>query len=413
MEINKSAARMSLRTPRWLLSFLPLLLLGLLAWVFSLTNPLGLFTANVPPIEQISVSRTLVKPEGFELQLLNSGPEPVSISQITVDDAYWQFSQEPAGSIPRLGRATLTIPYQWFPSDLYRIRMITSTGLTFDAEVPVAVETPAPGMRQFLAYGLLGVYIGIIPIAIGLLWYPAMKRMSRRWLGAILALTVGLLVFLLIDTLLEVIEIGGTIPGVFQGVPLALFAALISWLGILALGSLRRKSDTHTVKPRGFTLAFLIAASIGLHNLGEGLSVGAAFSLGEAALGTFLVIGFILHNVTEGIGIAAPLLPATTPSEEDNSPTGPKLGSFLILLLVSGGPAILGAWLGGFAYSPVISTLFLGIGLGAIWQVIVEVVGLLRRSANADKNSWISALNLGGFAAGIAIMYLTAFLVKF
>jgi zinc transporter ZupT len=340
---------------------------------------------------------------------------PVRIAQVTVDDAFWQYTQEPSGPLPRLGRANLTIPFHWVANDLYNIRLVTSTGLTFDAVVPVATKTPVPGGREFLAYGLLGVYIGIIPIGIGLLWFPAMKRMQRRWLNAVLALTIGLLVFLLIDTLLEVIEIGGKVPGVFQGIPLALFAALLSWLAIVALSSLRKKdveSIAQPKSPRGFPLALLIAASIGLHNLGEGLSVGAAFSLGEAALGTFLVVGFILHNVTEGIGIAAPLIPASGAGDGDEIKS-PSLGSFLVLLLVSGGPAILGAWIGGFAYSPVLSTLFLGVGLGAIWQVIVEVVGLLRRSATAAKTGWINALNLGGFAAGLAIMYLTAFLVKF
>ncbi len=412
MNLEKSAIEKPVRMPSWLLSLLPLLLLGLLAWAFSLANPLALFTANLPPVEQLAVERVLLTPGGFELRLLNSGPMPVSIAQVTVDDAYWQFKQEPAGPLPRLGRANLTIPFHWVVNDLYHIRLVTSTGLTFDAEVPVATQTPVPGGREFLAYGLLGIYIGIIPIGIGLLWFPAMKRMERRWLNAVLALTIGLLVFLLIDTLLEVIEIGAKVPGVFQGIPLALFAALLSWLAIITLSSLRKKGSTQTKSPRGFQLALLIAAGIGLHNLGEGLSVGAAFSLGEAALGTFLVVGFILHNVTEGIGIAAPLIPGSGDADTDEA-KGPGLGSFLVLLLVSGGPAILGAWIGGFAYSPVLSTLFLGVGLGAIWQVIVEVVGLLRRSAAAEKTGWINALNLGGFAAGLAIMYLTAFLVKF
>ncbi|MHB8857178.1 MAG: ZIP family metal transporter [Bellilinea sp.] len=412
MDLEKSAIEKPVRMPSWLLSLLPLLLLGLLAWVFSVANPLALFTANVPPIEQLSVERVLLTPDGFELRLLNSGPMTVSIAQVTVDDAYWQFTQEPAGPLPRLGRASLTIPFHWVANDLYNIRLVTSTGLTFDAEVPIATQTPIPGRREFLAYGLLGVYIGIIPIGIGLLWFPAMKRMERRWLNAVLALTIGLLVFLLIDTLLEVIEIGAKVPGVFQGIPLALFAALLSWLAIIALSSLRKKGSTQTKSPRGLPLALLIAAGIGLHNLGEGLSVGAAFSLGEAALGTFLVVGFILHNVTEGIGIAAPLIPGSGDADVDETKS-PGLGTFLLLLLISGGPAILGAWIGGFAYSPVLSTLFLGVGLGAIWQVIVEVVGLLRRSATAEKTGWINALNLGGFAAGLAIMYLTAFLVKF
>ncbi len=154
---------------------------------------------------------------------------------------------------------------------------------------------------------------------------------------------------------------------------------------------------------------------IGLHNLGEGLAIGAAFALGEAALGSFLVIGFTLHNITEGIGIAAPLIPASDQEQggADAQPAGPRLRTFIWLTLLAGAPAILGAWVGGFAFLPVLATLFLGIGLGAIWQVIVEVGSLLRNFANQEDAPLVSWINLAGFLAGLLIMYLTAFLVEF
>jgi hypothetical protein len=83
------------------------------------------------------------------------------------------------------------------------------------------------------------------------------------------------------------------------------------------------------------------------------------------------------------------------------------------LILVAGSPAILGSWIGGFAFSPLLATIFLGIGVGAIWQVIVEVVGLLRSSAEREGTPLVSWINLAGFFSGLAIMYLTAYLVKF
>ena len=234
--------------------------------------------------------------------------------------------------------------------------------------------------------------------------------MGRRWLGFILALTVGLLVFLLVDTFLEVLETGAKLPGVFQGVPLAMFAALLTWLAIMLVG--RRSKASGSVRANGLFLATLIALSIGLHNFGEGLAVGAAFALGEAALGSFLVIGFILHNITEGIGIAAPLV-SNRRSEENPVRTAPSLLSFGGLALLAGFPAVLGTWIGGFSFSPLLGTLFLGIGLGAIWQVIVEVTGLLRRFAAQENTSWVSLMNLAGFILGLAVMYFTAFLVLF
>lgn len=414
MYIEKDTKPLLSRLPGWAAGLIPLLAIALMLLLFSTINPLALFNQNLPPVESLSIDRIRVVEDGFELSVMNSGPQAVRIAQVMVDDAYWQFGMEPAGELPRFGRATIHIPYQWVYAEPHIVRVITNTGLTFEGEVPVATLTPQPGAREFAGYGLLGVYVGIIPVSLGLLWYPTMKRMGRRWLGFILALTVGLLVFLLMDTFLEILEIGAELPGVFQGVPLGLFAALLTWLAIMAVSAAqnRRGEKTGSARTKGVYLAILIALSIGLHNFGEGLAVGAAFALGEAALGSFLVIGFILHNITEGIGIAAPLVPGRR-SDEDAPGSGPSLLTFAGLALLAGFPAVLGTWIGGFVFSPLLGTIFLGIGLGAIWQVIVEVTGLLRRYAEREGAAWVSWLNLAGFLLGLGIMYLTAFLVKF
>jgi zinc transporter ZupT len=279
-----------------------------------------------------------------------------------------------------------------------------------------------------------------------MLWFPAMRRMGRRWLGGILALTLGLLFFLLVDTLLEAFEAAQDLPAFLQGVTLTLFAALFTWLALLAVRSRGDRGRAGDPARRGLRLAGLIALGIGLHNLGEGLAIGAAFALGEAALGSFLVVGFTLHNITEGVGIAAPLLPtlrgeaavsaaggATEGGQAGGASEGgpasggsahgsvaasgtaatPTLATFAGLTLLAGGPAILGAWVGGFAFSPLLANLFLGVGAGAIWQVIVEVGDLLRSYARSQGETVTTWVNVGGFALGVLIMYLTAFLVSF
>ncbi len=413
MHAEKETRSASIRMPGWLTGVLPFLIMLIMLYLFTVINPLALFTGNLPPIENISIERIKVLENGFEMQVMNTSPKPLAIAQVMVDDAYWQFTQDPPGELPRLRRTTIFIPYKWIQNETHRIVLMTNTGLTFEGEVAVATLTPRPGAREFAGYGLLGIYVGVIPVTLGLLWYPAMKRMGRKWMGFLLALTVGLLVFLLIDTFLEILDLSAELAGVFQGVPLALFAALLTWLAIMAVSAMktRSKAGAEPVRAKGIFLAGLIALSIGLHNFGEGLSVGAAFALGNAALGSFLVIGFILHNITEGIGIAAPMVPSKRSGEEPQP--APTLLTFAGLALLAGSPAVLGAWIGGFAFSPLLGTIFLGIGLGAIWQVVVEVTGLLKRSAERENTQMVSWLNLAGFVAGLAIMYFTAFLVKF
>ncbi len=146
--------------------------------------------------------------------------------------------------------------------------------------------------------------------------------------------------------------------------------------------------------------AYQIALGIGLHNLGEGLAIGAAFALGEVALGVFLVVGFTLHNVTEGVGIAAPILRER-----------PALRHFAWLALLAGAPAILGVWIGGFVYSPLWTTIFLAVGIGAIAQVVVEVTRIIIRGTARDGQPWLNWTTFGGVTAGIAIMYATALLI--
>jgi len=391
--------------PTWMMIVLPFIALALLLSIFAFTDPLALFKADFPPIEDLTFLRIEVFDGGFRVDLINGGPDAVTVAQVIVDEAYWSFSMEPSQTIQPLAKAEIVIPYPWVESEAHEIVLLTESGATFSGEVELAVKTPSLGISEFLAYGLVGVYVGILPVGLGMLWYPAMRRIGRKWLGAILALTIGLLVFLLIDTFLEGLEVAEQLPGVFQGEALVFFAALLTWMVLSAIGTRRRR-----ISP--LYLAGLIAIGIGLHNLGEGLAIGSAFALGEAALGSLLVIGFTLHNVTEGIGIVAPLLPFEGDGSHEGKSDRPPLRMFVGLTLVAGAPAILGTWIGGFAFSPLFATLFLGIGAGAIWQVIVDVGRLLQTYAKRENEATLSWLNVGGFLLGLAIMYFTAFLVS-
>lgn len=382
--------------PRWLWAVIPLLVLAIMIALFLYTDPLRPLGITVPPVEELTVERTVLDENGIHIKVRANGSEPVSIAQVLVDDAYWQFRQEPEGPVKRLNSVFIDIPYPWVEGEFHEIKLITKSGMTFSHEIDVAEPTPEWNVTSFAILGLIGIYVGIIPVALGLMFYPFLKTLGRKGFSFILALTVGLLAFLFVDTVSEGLEIAGNAAGVFEAPLILWLIVLISFLVIFFFGRQGGKA------PEGTTLAWYLALGIGLHNLGEGLAIGAALTSGEVALGTFLIIGFTLHNITEGIGIAAPMVRKTV-----------SIILFAGLALLAGAPAIFGIWFGAFAYSPHWTVILLSVGAGAILQVIVEVVDYLIRSSKASTGSWLSPASLSGFIVGIAVMYATSLIVSF
>ncbi len=388
--------RADLWTLRWIgLGLLPLVLLaGALAVIVA--TDAGLGDRTVPPIEELNVQRVaLPEPNEIVLTVVNDGPDPITIAQVLVDDAYWPHEIDGDRTLGRLESATITIPYPWVEGEAHAIALISETGVVFDAEIPVAVESPAANRSTFARFALIGIYVGVIPVALGLLWYPFMRRLGSTGMSFILALTVGLLVFLVVDMFGEAQNVALAVPQAFEGSLLVPVIAGLTFLLLMTIAS--RKGDG---VQRGLPIAYRLALGIGLHNLGEGLAIGAAFALGEVALGVFLIVGFTLHNVTEGVGIAAPILRER-----------PALKHFAGLALLAGAPAILGVWIGGFIYSPLWTTIFLAIGIGAIAQVVVEVSRIIAHGAERDNLPALNWTTFGGVTAGIAVMYATALVV--
>ncbi|MGH6816558.1 MAG: ZIP family metal transporter [Hyphomicrobiaceae bacterium] len=373
---------------------LPLFLLGLAAaWLYK-SDPLSVFNTGAPPVEKLTFERRILDDTGIHLKVRAGGSEPMTIAQVQVDDAYWRFTQEPPGDLARMASAWIHIPYPWVLGEGHKVKVVTKTGTTFEHEIAVAVATPKASFNQLRPQALIGAFVGILPVAIGLMFYPALRNLGRGGIEFLMALTVGLLVFLLIDTLEDAFELAGKAAAAFQGHVMVAVTALMSFVGLLAFG---RRGGA----PSGVALATYIALGIGLHNLGEGLAIGAAFAAGAASLGAFLVLGFTLHNITEGIGIAAPLL-----SER------PRLKTFVGLALLAGAPAIAGMWIGSLAHNPHWAAFALAIGAGAILQVIVEVGGYIVRRNAGTVSVLLAPHMIGGVALGVAVMYATAMLVK-
>ena len=262
-----------------------------------------------------------------------------------------------------------------------------------------------------------------------------------------LSLTAGLLVFLGIDALVESNEIvQKNIAGAFNGQVLIVMITIISFLVLLyasekLVGGTKTTSDTDIFKSnvissstfttqepqkqkqkqqqqipqqetkeqqlaKPLAISMMIAIGIGLHNFGEGLAIGAAVLLGEVALSTFLIVGFTLHNTTEGLAIVAPM-----------AKSGGKvmLRKLVIMGLIAGIPTIFGAWIGGFLYSPFAAIIFLAIGAGAIFQVVLAILSWMSSNDSSNESRKETILNtpvIAGFTVGMIMMYITSLLIS-
>jgi zinc transporter ZupT len=379
-----------------ILLILPLILLGGVIALFLSTGG-GLQLSSPAPVEDLTIERSVLSPGHIEIHVRNSGPEDLTIAQAIINDAVWPFTMTPATTIPRLGKAAVHLDYAWSEGEAYGITLFTTNSIPFAVDVPVAFSTPQPAASTFLSLTLIGLYVGVIPIYLGILWFPALRQLGRRWMVFLLAITAGLLVFLGIDILVEALEQSAAMPGALQGSGLIGIGAVAVFLLLEAI-SRRQAATGKSEAAQRLSLSYMIALGIGLHNLGEGLAIGAAYSLGEISLGAFLVVGFIIQNITEGLGIIAPVL-------RDK----PRTGQLALMGLIGGVPAVVGAWIGGFSPSPTLAVLFLAIGTGAIFQVVFEIARLIQKDTSREPMPF---LVLSGVVAGMLLLWVTGLMIK-
>jgi zinc transporter, ZIP family len=379
-----------------LLILLPILVLGGVILLFLRTGG-GLQLAPPVPVEDLTIERTRLTPGGIDLVVRNAGPQDLTIAQVAINNAIWPFSVLPGPTIPRLSQATVHLDYEWVHGEAYSLSLFTTNALAFNAEIPVAFTTPQPTSRTFWSFTLIGLYVGVIPVYLGLFWFPALRQLGRRWMVFLLAITAGLLVFLGLDTLAEALEQANAVPSPLQGIGLVGIGAVATFFLLDAISQRQAASGKSEAAQRQ-ALAYMIATGIGLHNLGEGLAIGAAYNVGEIALGAFLVVGFIIQNITEGLGIIAPIL-------RDR----PGIATLALMGLVGGAPAILGAWIGGFAPNATLAVLFLAVGTGAVFEVVYEIAKLIQKDTARQPMPFTV---FSGVVAGMLLLWVTGLLIK-
>ena len=350
------------------------------------------------PLPEISIEKVIFIDSEIQAVVRNTGPMPVTIVMADVNDRIQPAAVEPDGYLQRFETATVRIPYEWNVSEPYSIGITLDDGLRFEKIIESATYEISFNTDNALLFAIIGIYVGVIPVMIGLLWYPFIKKIKKQNFHFFLALTAGLLLFLAIDAIDEAIEISNeNLSQIFNGNLLIFTVIALSFLGLYYAGDKLAKNSTKTTLSRNVSIALMISIGIGLHNFGEGLAIGASVGLGSIAFTSFLIVGFALHNTTEGIAIASLM-----------SRGKMMIGMLFCLGLIAGVPAIFGTWIGGFQYSPFSIIIFLAIGAGAIFQVLVV---LLKWIYDENQKTLSNASIISGFIVGIFIMYITSIVI--
>ena len=372
----------------------PIVLLAIL--IVFLLGPASTFLQFGIVLPEISIEKVEFTGNEIQATVRNTGPIDVNVVVADVNDRIQPAAIEPDTHLERFETALVRIPFDWNEGQPYTVGLTIDDGTRFEKQIDAASASLEPNSELFVFLGIIGLLIGVVPIMIGLLWYPFIKKLGKNAFNFFLAFTIGLLLFLGLDAIEEAFEISNIhLASVFNGELLIATVVILSFLGLYGIGNILIKRSEFSKLSKGLTISLMVAIGIGLHNLGEGLAVGAAIAFGEVALSTFLIIGFAIHNTTEGLAIAAPL-----------TRTKSVIGKMVGFGLIAGIPAIFGTWIGGFSFSPFFTIIFLSIGAGAIFQVVWTIFKFMKES---DSFSSISIIC--GIASGLVVMYLTSILI--
>ncbi len=373
----------------------PIVLLAIL--IAFLLGPASTFLQFGIVLPDISIEKVEFTENEIRATVRNTGPIDVNVVVADVNDRIQPAAIEPDSHLKRFETGLVRIPYDWNEGQPYAIGITIDDGTRFEKQIDAASASLEPNAELFGFLGIIGLLIGVVPIMIGLLWYPFIKKLGKNAFNFFLSFTIGLLLFLGLDAIEEAFEISNDhLAPIFNGELLIATVVILSFLGLYGIGNLLIKRTEFSKLSKGLAISLMVAIGIGLHNLGEGLAVGAAIALGQVALSTFLIIGFAIHNTTEGLAIAAPL-----------TRTKSVIVKLIAFGLIAGTPAIFGTWIGGFSFSPFFTIIFLSIGAGAIFQVVWSIFQFIKQESGSFSNISI----IFGMAAGLVVMYLTSIFI--
>lgn len=210
---------------------------------------------------------------------------------------------------------------------------------------------------NWIQIGLFGMLAGVIGTGAGGLLSVLVKRPTPRFTGTIMAFAAGvMLVIIFLELIEEAIDFSGYWPAIL-GLTLGL---VVFYLLDHILPHHHPVTPEDNVYGGYLKKGTLLALGIGLHNFPEGLAIGSGF-IGSTELGTSLALLIALHNVPEGMAVAAPLQQG-----------GYNYRKVIAITALAGVPMGIGALIGAAIGS--ISVYVLGISLGFAGGAMLYIV---------------------------------------
>jgi hypothetical protein len=172
---------------RRLAPLVPLLVLAAVLAIFTSTGGslVDLIGTQAPPKDELQIRRVHLDPGEIRIRVTNPQHDEITIGSVAIDDAIVPFDVDGARTLKRLRSSTIVVPYEWVENDPMTVGVTSSTGIQVTKEIPAAVQTPDVSSRGFLGYAIIGLLVGVVPVALGLLWLPSLRRSRREWISSV------------------------------------------------------------------------------------------------------------------------------------------------------------------------------------------------------------------------------------
>jgi len=157
---------------------------GIIPFVFIILMMVYIFGPGADLLDfgvalpEITIEKVDFVDSEIQATIRNTGPIPIEISMADVNDRIQPAAIEPDKHLERYETALVRIPFEWNEAEPYTVGITVDDGTRFEKEIEAAAPALEPTFDILVFFEIIGTYVGIIPVMIGLLWLPFIKKIN-------------------------------------------------------------------------------------------------------------------------------------------------------------------------------------------------------------------------------------------